>query len=163
MRISKATPEAVRQVALYMRERDFKEFAAVSAFDDRGDIADALAERYGESPEIHVGYAGDTPVCVGGTVQARPNVITLLFFATDDFPKIGLGITRYIRKQLFPRLIKAGVHRIEAVAMTDYAETRAWLRTIGLEAETGPLLGYGKNGEPFVQYSWSADARPFGH
>lgn len=163
MKISEATPDDVWAVANAMRERDFAEFSAVSYADDRQGLADIMRDRYGTHPEVQIGYASDgTPVCVGGSVQARPNVISLLFFATDRFPEIGLGITRYIRKQLFPRLIDAGVHRIEAVSMAGYEETHAWLNTIGLERETGPMHGYGKNGEAYYQFSWSKDVRPFG-
>lgn len=136
-----------------MRERDFAEFSAVSYAETRFDLAEVLTARYGESPEIHVGFEGVEPVCVGGTVQGRPNVISLLFFATDRFPEIILPATRYIKKQLLPRLIEAGVHRIEAVSMVEHKDAHAWLRTLGLRKETGPLHGYGKNKEVFLQFS----------
>lgn len=163
MKINKATPEAVRHVALNMRKRDFTEFSAVSFAEERADLAEIMAARYGNSEEVHVGITDDgEPVCVGGTIIARPNVVTLLFFATDRFPEIALPITRYIKKQLLPRLVEAGVHRIEAVSMSGYTETHAWIETLGLERETGPLYNYGKGGEAFVQFAWSSDVRPFG-
>jgi hypothetical protein len=37
--------------------------------------------------------------------------------------------------------------------MEGHVETHAWLNTLGLTAETGPLLGYGKNKEVFRQFS----------
>jgi len=159
MRISEATHDAVYDVALNMRERDFAEFSAVSFANTRDELAVTLADRFGASPEVHVGYHKDRPVCVGGSILARPNVITLLFFATDEFPRIALPATRYIKKQLFPRLVAAGIHRIEAVSMDGHVETHAWLNTLGLEAETGPMPGYGKGGEAFVQFAWCADVR----
>lgn len=163
LKISEATPETVRHVALNMRTRDYVEFSAVSFLEGREALADNLVERFGNSPEIHVGFtADDEPACVGGTIMTRPNVISLLFFATDRFPEIGLPITRYIRKQLLPRLIEAGVHRIEAVSISNYSETHAWLETIGLSRETGPLYGYGKDGETYLQFAWSSYVRPFG-
>ena len=146
-----------------MRERDFAEFSAVSFAEGRADLADSMAARYGNSPAIHIGVTDDgEPACVGGTIMARPNVVTLLSFATDRFPEIALPATRYIKKQLLPRLIEAGVHRIEAVSIAGYTDTHAWLETLGLTRETGPLYGYGKNGEAFIQFSWSSDVRPFG-
>lgn len=163
MKISEATPEAVRHVALNMRARDFAEFSAVSYADGRDDLADSMAARYGSSPEIHVGITDDgEPACVGGTIMARPNVVTLLFFATDRFPEIALPATRYIKKQLLPRLIEAGVHRIEAVSIAGYTDTHAWLETLGLTRETGPLYDYGRAGEVFIQFSWCKSDRPFG-
>lgn len=143
-----------------MRDSDYAEFSAVSFTDTREDMAVVLASRYGQSPEVHIGFGDDgTPICVGGTVQSRPNVITLLFFATDRFSEIGLPITRYIRKQLFPRLQAAGVHRIEAVSSQGHTDAHAWLKTIGLKPETTPMLNYGKGGEAFVQFSWVQNVR----
>ena len=83
--------------------------------------------------------------------MARPNVVSLLFFATDQFPEIALPATRFIKRELFARLKKAGVHRIEAVSMVDHNDTHAWLQTLGLERETEPMIGYGKGGESFIQ------------
>lgn len=162
MRIEPATPEAVRHVAVNMRERDYLEFSAVSFAETRFELAEVLTARYGENAEVHVGFEGMEPICVGGSVMARPNVISLLFFATDRFPEIVLPATRYIKKQLLPRLVEAGVHRVEAVSMIDHTEAHAWLRTLGLRKETGPMQGYGKNGEAFVQYAWSKNVRPPG-
>lgn len=162
MKIELCQPGDVYAVARNMRERDYDEFSAVSHADTREDLAQVLDIRYGNHPDVMCGSADGTPICIGGTIEARPNVITLLFFATNDFPKIALPITRFIRKNLFPKLIAAGTHRIEAVSMDGHDQTHAWLRTIGLDAETGPLRGYGKHGEAFVQFSWSADVRPFG-
>ncbi|QIG74318.1 hypothetical protein EVC08_006 [Rhizobium phage RHph_N65] len=162
MKIDPVSVADVAFVATHMRDRDYEEFSAVSPADDRPALAQLLSARYGDRPDVMCGSADGTPICIGGTIEARPNVITLLFFATDDFPKIALPITRFIRKNLFPKLIAAGAHRIEAVSMAGYDQTHAWLRTIGLEQETGLMHGYGKRGEAFVQFSWSANVRPFG-
>ncbi|MGF7008104.1 hypothetical protein [Aminobacter sp. BE322] len=159
MRIDPASRDDVRTVALAMRGRDFAEFSAVSFADTREQLADALAERYGDRHDVMCGFHKGSPACIGGTILARPNVATLLFFATDEFPRIGLPTTRFIKKQLFPRLVDAGVHRIEAVSMEGHVETHAWLRTLGLEPETGPMHGYGRRGEAFIQFAWVQDVR----
>lgn len=163
MRISSPTPDVVRRVALNMRERDYKEFSAVSFTTSREQLAEAMAERYGSRTDVVVGYLDDmTPVCVGAAIMARPNVVTLLFFATDDLKEIILPVTRFIKKQFLARLVLSGTHRIEAVSLAGYDETHAWLKTLGLDKETESLLGYGKAGEAFVQFAWSKDVRPFG-
>lgn len=162
MKIEPATKADVWTVASKMRDRDFEEFSAVSAATTRNDLATVLAERYGDRDDVMVGIEDGQSICIGGTIEARPNVVTLLFFATDAFPSIGLPITKFIRKNLFPKLIAAGVHRIEAVSMAGHDQTHDWLRTIGLEQETEAMHGYGKGGEAFIQFSWSANVRPFG-
>ena len=163
MRISNPTPDLVRQVALNMRDRDYKEFSAVSFAQNREELADALAERYGERLDVMIGCLDDmTPVCVGAAIMARPNVVTLLFFATKDFKKIAVPVTRFVKKQFLSRLVAMGVHRIEAVSLAGHSEAHTWLQTLGLKQETQAMLGYGRAGQAFVQFAWSKDAGTFG-
>jgi len=152
MKIDVATDEDIRAVALQMRERDFAEFSAVTPVETREALADLLAARYGGRPDVLCASIDDGPVCIGGTIESRPNVMTLLFFATDKFPDIAIPITRFIRR-LFSGYEKAGVHRIEAVSLDDYAQMHRWLRSLGLQDETGPMRNYGKGGETFIQFA----------
>lgn len=154
MRISEPTADAIRYVALHMRDRDFDEFSAVSYASSREELAADITARYDGRGDVMVADVDGEPICVGATIMARPNVVTLLFFATDRFPEIALPITRFIKRQLFPRLVKAGVHRIEAVSMSGYEHAQNWLRTLGLQQETSEMQGYGKNGEAFIQFAW---------
>lgn len=153
LRIDDATPEDIRHVALNMRDSDYAEFLAVSGAADREQLADALVARFKGVNGVLVG-AMDEPVCIGGVIETRPNVITLLFFATDRFPEISFGITRFITAQLFPRLREAGVHRIEATAMCKHRHAQRWLKILGLTRETGVLRGYGRGGEGYYMFSW---------
>lgn len=153
MKIEPASTEDVRSVALRMRARDFEEFSAVAPVDTREELADLLAERYGGRDEVLCGWFDGKPVSIGGTIEARPNVLTLLFFATDEFPRVALPVTRFIRNELFPRFMAAGVHRIEAVSLATHAEAHTWLRVLGLERETRAMRGYGKRGEAFIQFA----------
>ena len=82
-----------------------------------------------------------------------------MFFATDDFPKIGRMITRWLKRELFPRYEAAGVHRIQAISLDGYDEIHRWLISLGLEREAGPMRGYGKNGEAFVQFARCCDVK----
>lgn len=157
--IDRATFEQVRHVALHMRQRDFIEFAATSPFDTRAGLADALAERYGGRDDVLCCSVAGEPICIGGTIEAWPNVVSLLFFATPSFPRVGLRITRFIRNELFPRYIDAGVHRIQAISLAGYDEVHDWLRTLGMEQEGGLLRAYGKGGEDFVQFARIEDVR----
>lgn len=153
MKIGNAEPADIYQVAYAMRETDFAEFSALSYANTREELATSLCDRLAFRPETIV--AGlDEPICVGVPYPVRPNVVSLLFFATDRFHEIGLPITRFIVRELFPKLKAAGVHRLETLALADNKVGRAWLETLGLRAETAPLRGYGRDGEYFVQYSW---------
>ena len=155
MRIENAKPSEIHQVALAMRHRDFVEFSALSSIGDRAELASSLVERYGGRPQRDVltVFWDGRPTCIGGAIETRPNVVTLLFFATDNFARVALPLARFIRREIFPRLEAVCVHRFEAVTMWDYADSRKWLEVIGLKQETGPLLNYGRAGETFVQYA----------
>lgn len=153
MKIEPATRLDVLTVALAMRQRDFQEFTAVTPADTREHLARLMAERYGDRDDVLCVRWGEYPVVIGGALEIRPNVVTLLLFATDNFARVVLPLTRFIKRELFPRYFAAGVHRVEAVAMAGYDEVHKWLGVLGLTPETGPLLGYGKRGEAFIQFS----------
>lgn len=126
--------------------------------DTRAQMASLLPWRYGMRDDVLCGADNDgTPIWIAGTIEGRPHVVTLLFFATDAFPKYALPTTRFVKKQLFPRYFEAGVHRMEAISLASYEKAHGWLRVLGLTPETGPLEGYGKRGEAFIQFSM---ARP---
>lgn len=161
MTINRATAGDVRAVALAMRERDFDEFTATSDVYDRRLLAHNLSLKYGGRDDVLVGCADGEPVCIGGTIETWPGVISLLFFATDDFPKIGRGITRWIRRELFPRYYKSGVHRIQAISHGKHRDAHAWLKALGLEQEA-VFKGFGRDGQDFVQFAQVRDVRSVG-
>lgn len=153
MKIEPATAAEIYDVAVDMRERDYAEISALHFADSREDLAQALARHYMNNPNVLCASQDDEPICIGGFLPLRPNVISLMMFATASLPKIGVGLTRFIKHQMFPRLEAAGVRRIEAVSLTGYDEVHDWLRLLGLEAETAPLRNFGKNGEAFIYFS----------
>lgn len=153
MRVDITTPENVRHVAERMRESDYREFSALSHASSRQELTDVLVEAYGNHPGGVCAYLGDEPIAVGAMVEGRPNVITLMFFATDDMHKIALPLTRFITKNLFEKYRAEGVHRIECVSIDGYEEAHRWIKTLGLHLEA-VFPSFGKNGEPCHQFSW---------
>ncbi|MFY9292825.1 MAG: hypothetical protein WAP03_19340 [Methylorubrum rhodinum] len=152
MRIGHVTPEAVYSVAINMRVRDREEFGAVAAFRTHGEMALHLRDTFGRRHGfICVRADDDTPVCIGGAVQHRPGVATLGFFATDRFPEVAVGVTRFVKRHYIPSQIATGVHRIECVSLAAYPEMHRWLETLGLSLEA-TFEAYGKDREDFVQY-----------
>lgn len=156
MRVEEPTIERVRYVADRMRDSDADEFLAVSFAGSRAELADSLVERYADHPHGFCFMNGQTPVGVAAMVQARPNVITLMFFATDEFPKLAMAITRFTLRTLFPSYRAAGVHRIECASIDGYEAAHRWIEILGLSRE-GLFRGFGRNGETFHQFAWVAD------
>lgn len=149
-----ATVAAVREVAESMRPRDREEFRAVSPFETHAQLVEAIVEKYAPHLDAYVFRTDDgTPVGVAGMIRHRPNVITLLFFATEQFSEIGSDLTRFVRKVLFPKYKELGVHRIECASIEGYAETHRWLEVLGLQQEA-VMPGYGRGGETYIQFSW---------
>ena len=157
MKIDAPLRADVRHVAENMRQKDIVEFRAVSRAENTDELAEALIERYGDRGDTICARLDDgTPVAVGAMIESRFNVVTLLFFATDDFPQIAMALTKFIVQRLFPRYRNAGVHRIECVSHVDYTEAHRWIETLGLEKEA-EMPGYGRNGETYFQFAWVDD------
>ena len=163
MTLDTATPAEIYEVALAMRRDDFLEFSAVAWADTREALADQITDIYGGRADVLCARAkGIGPVAIGGALELRPKVATLLFFATPYFRQIALPLTRFIRNSLLPKLGAAGVHRVEAVSMCGNEAAHRWIETLGLKPETGPLLNYGKGGESFIQFSGDPRVRAAG-
>lgn len=156
MIVGPPSPEHVRSVAERMRASDAAEFMAVSFAEDRRQLADMLVQRYGDSADAYAFSLGDVPVAVGAMVEGRPNVITIMFFATDDFDRIALDLARFCKRRLFPRYRNAGAHRIECIAIDDQPANHRWIEMLGMKHEA-TLRGFGKGGETFRQFAWVAD------
>lgn len=153
MKIDAAKPAQIRFVAEWMRERDYAEISAINFADSREELADALTYIYSGSPDTICASWQGTPVAIGGFYQIRPRTCAMGMFATDLFPRIGLGLTRFLVRQMMPRLIHAGIHRFECQSLAGYHDVHDWLRTLGLEQEGPEMRNYGKNGETFVTFA----------
>lgn len=159
MTIRPASASEIRFVAENMRDRDFEEWSATTTISRRSTLANMLVERYAGRDDVLVGLAEGLPVCIGGTIEVWPGVISLMFFSTEHFHLIGRAMTRWLRRELFPRYVRSGVHRIQAISLDGYDEIHAWLRAIGLEQEA-VFKRFGRDGQDFVQFAMVRDVRP---
>ena len=161
MKLEAPTRGDVRHVATLMRERDVTEFLAVAHVETKADLIEALVARYGGSHDAICAYVDKVPIAVGAMVRARPNVVTLAFFATDRFPEVALELTKFIRNRLFPQYRADGVHRIECISIEGYADAHRWIGLLGLEQEA-VMPKYGKGGETYLQFAWVEDGSSAG-
>ena len=163
MILEQITPETAYAVAADCRERDRQEFSAVTGIAQPDELARWMTERYSAIPGLLAAGADDgTALCVGGAVHVRPGCAALLFFATDDFARIALSMTKFIKRQYFPSLESQGYHRIECVTSAAYPEMHRWLDILGMDRE-GVLRAYGAGGEDFIQYARVSGARSTSH
>ena len=155
IRFVPATAEHVRAVALHMRDRDLTEFSALTFYDTREAAADVLVGSYGGHEQVEAMLFDDRPVAIGGLITTRPGVVSLLFFATDDFVRVVRPLTHYIKTGPMARA-KERANRIECFSHSTYTEMRQWVETFGLKPQA-TLRRYGKNGEDFIVYAWLRD------
>lgn len=153
MIVEPALPNDVAKVAAAMRQRDRDEFMPMTHFERHEQLVKSLVQRFGGHPDVFTVFADPGPVAVGGMLLHRPNVATLLFFATDDFGgKVAADFTRFVKQRLFPGYIAKGVHRIECQSLDGYEEVHRWLGVLGLEREA-LLRRFGRGGEDYVQFA----------
>lgn len=95
----------------------------------------------------------DRAIAVIGATLIWPGVWSVGMFATDDFPRIGLPLTRWVRRRMIPAIVQQGIHRGECRSMEGHEAAHRWLETLGAKRE-GELKGYGKGGETFFTYTW---------
>lgn len=129
------------------------------------DKEEIYATRWDETPEAlardamcnaefaWIAWLGDTPVCAFGAIALHPGVWSIWMFATDDFPKVAFGVTKFIIKVLKPVLTGGMAHRIECRSHANHTTAHKWLELIGLSRES-EIPKFGKNKEKFYLYSW---------
>jgi hypothetical protein len=157
MKIDDATAGEIYAAAVSMRQSDYEEFAAVSWAEDRFALATEITQRFQDHPAVLCASVDGSPIAIGAVIEARPNVGTLFFLATDKFSLVAFGLTRFIKGTLFPRLKEAGMHRIECASIEGHEQAHRWIEALGLEREAC-LPGYGKNKENYIQFAWVSDA-----
>lgn len=160
MKLNTSTPGDIYYVALKMRDRDFEEIAALRPISEREPLARALAVQYGSGAGVYTVRDDDgVPVAVLGLLQAVPGVVSLLFFATDEFDKVKVAFTKFVIQKLRVALFNEGVRRIQCLSIDKYDVMHRWLRAVGMQKEAVHEQ-YGKNGETFFMFSC---LEPAGH
>lgn len=141
----------VRHVAVRMRADDRREIAACVARFDPAEIAARVTalSRFGG---VAVTDAG-APAAVVCAAELHPGVYQAAMFATDDWPCVALGLTRWIRRTMVPAMRSVGGHRAECRSIIDHRVAHRWLESLGFVREA-VLPDFGSGREAFVQYAW---------
>lgn len=149
MTIDFATADDLTDITQNMRHRDLLEMEAQCPVDGRIDVAAWLVERW--TPFLHAAVCAKLagrPVAIGFAAWSIPGVANVGLVATGQFNRIAVELTRFVKHEFFPGLVKQGAHRIETVSMAGHEEAHRWLRILGLREEA-VLQARGKRGENF--------------
>lgn len=151
MRLSDLDRNAVAYVIANMRDWDRKEIFATRLDDEEGESL--LESVFAAGPVSWIAWEGDEPIAVFGCMPLWRGVWSMWFFATDNFHKIGLGVTKLVLRYIIPMLWDGGAHRLECRSMEGHVDAQRWLKVIGAQRE-GSLSGYGRDGQDFHVYTW---------
>lgn len=148
MKLARLNFPDVHYVAANMRDWDRREIFATRWVDDPSDFAKEVLS-YGEFGWV---AGGDSPIACFGARALWPGVWIAWMFATDDLPKIGLSLSRFVRNNIIPTLRQVGAHRIHAYSMAGHDDAHRWLRFLGAEIEA-EHRAFGRNGEDFLVFA----------
>jgi hypothetical protein len=149
MTLDKLDYNGLYTIAENMRPADAREIYATRWDEDPGSVArEALALSYDFG---WIAAKDDRPICAIGAVSPHPGLWSVWMFATPEFPKIGLGVTKFALRYMKPALLQTG-HRLECRSIDGHTDAHKWLEFCGFTRESS-LPKYGKNGETFHIYS----------
>ena len=151
MQIGPPTREAVQHIIENMREWDRREIFATRLDSDTG--GGLLEDVFRAGPVAWVSSHEGAPVAAFGCSPMWRGVWGMWMFATDNFPKIGLGMTKFVIQGIVPMLWQHGAHRLECKSMEGHVDAHRWLEVIGARREA-THAGYGRDGETFHTYVW---------
>lgn len=139
----------VRHVVDHLRAADREElFALRDDEDPRRLVAEVMAR-----PEMTwVAWWEKRPAVVLGAVEWRRGVWHVHCFGTDDFGRLALPLTRFVRKTMLPLLFDTfGAHRLTADSLGTHTNAHRWMELCGARRE-GVRQAHGKGGEDFATY-----------
>lgn len=95
----------------------------------------------------------ERPVYAGGYINTHPGVWRLWGFATPEWPRIAVGLTKWVKRFMLPAIFKTGAHRVESFVLDGQPDVEGWLRLLGGRKEA-VLSGFGRKGENVISYVW---------
>lgn len=148
MNISACDHDTVLYVARNMRARDKEEIYGLRRRENPFDIVnDVMAQSL-----AWVAWLDGMPAAVFGGSEARPGVWSMFAFATDEFPRLALGLTRFARKQVIPRLFdELGAHRLQCESHEKHTDAHRWLVALGAHRESVKAK-FGRDGSDYYEF-----------
>ncbi len=149
MRLSHCTEACVWDVVEHMRASDKEEIYALRRSEDPKLV---VRDVMGMANFSWVAWLDDMPQAVFGGGEVRPGVWSMFAFATDKFPRLALGLTRFAKKTVIPALFnELGAHRLQCESHENHVSAHRWLKSLGAEAES-LKRGFGKDGSNYLEF-----------
>lgn len=100
----------------------------------------------------------DEPVALLVMLWTTPTACNVGLLATDRWPEVVAPFAKHCRRKLEPMVRAKGVKRIECRTWDQHNDARRWLCFFRAKEECR-IPHWGKGGETFIQYGWTADVR----
>lgn len=144
------------QIVENMRQQDFDEiFCTRWNCNPLELVHDLMAVINRPSSITRVACLDGRPVAVIGAVEPWPGLWDVWCFGTNDFDKVALSLTKYVRRIFIPTMLERGLRRAHCRSMVGHDKSHAWLRELGAEPEDERSLpNWGRFGEDFVMFVW---------
>lgn len=151
MKFEALTFDHMAYVLRNLRNDDRRELQAVHGDIAEDDLADQLTRG---SQHSAVCLLRGRPVCAMGLVPVgATNTAALWLLSTPEVTKVGIGLTRELRRDIPKALVKLGYSRAQAVSMCDNKQANRWMKLLGATTES-KLKKFGRNGEDFFMQRW---------
>lgn len=139
-------------ICLNLRDADKREIYSVLPHDNPFLLArHTLAISCSPGGFVTVAHVG-RPVAALGFIEHHPGVFDVMAFATNEWPLVVKALTRFVRQELTPALVKAGAHRAQCDSHMDHTNAHRWLKALGFRAEC-ILHRYGKDKSDFIRFT----------
>jgi hypothetical protein len=139
-----------------LRPADVRELEATRYGDlDRDALAYEITKVWTLNGHGWAAYGDGQPVALFGAAQPWPGVFSAFMLATDDFPRIALPVTKFVRRIFIPFLRQHG-HRVEARSIEGHDEAHRWLRVLGATEECR-MKAFAKDGADFLVFTLALD------
>jgi hypothetical protein len=149
MILSHCSHEPVLHVVKNMRERDREEIYNLRWDDNPFTILNDVMARKNFA---WVAWLDERPAAVFGGAPLHPGVWSMFCFATDDFPRLALGLSRFAIKTVVPTLFgEMGAHRLQCDSHEKHVSAHKWLKLLGAEREA-IKAGYGRDGANYFSF-----------
>lgn len=152
MRLAKINADDLHWVASRMRKLDQEEIYATRWSDQADDLVrDIMA---GGDFGFVAGDDNGLPIAAFGAVPVWEGVWEVWMFATDEWKRIAMDVTKFGHRTFFPALNEAGYHRLQCRSLSTHHVAHRWLESMGAHKES-ELPNYGRNGETFYLFCWT--------
>lgn len=156
MRLSPPDLASLQFICRNLRERDRAELEAGEADFDPDRTAHRLLAAWRTCGAFGQIVGKDEPIAVLALIWLTPRAVSAGLLATERWPEVAVDYSKHVKRVLRPKMVGMGIRRIEARTWDQHDDARRWLSWLGAKEECR-IAQWGRNGETFIQYGWTAD------